>query len=220
MPDRETKHAYPEHLPRVERQQVNNISSSESSSRGRRRFVKAMSFTLPAVMTLYHGSVLALTSSATRCLQARNYGDNKSGLLAVGMKSSELSDPFEITSEETICRSVIVREYKFHEDERRKNPSLPDVIDFYQDHRAGQVWRYLDGSSTNSYTEQELDQHVQQNWGKFEAAGNTTSYDGFMGGNYCAVALVDDNGKLHRYGDPNNWVMPVSQSCWLSVQNG
>jgi hypothetical protein len=221
MPDRETKHACPEHLPRVKRQQSNDISSSESSLRGRRRFVKAMSFTLPAVMTLYHGAVLALTSTATRCLEARNFGDNKSGLELVGEdRDQSLEVPYEVTLEKTICQPVKVREYKFHEDERRKNPFLPDVIRFYQDPKAGQVWRYPDSSRTDSYTEQDLDKHVQKEWGKFEAVGNTISHEGFMGQNYCAVAQVDNFGRITRYGDPSGYVMPVSQSCWISVQNG
>jgi hypothetical protein len=215
MPDRETKHAYSEHLPGVKHQQSSNISSSDLSLRGRRRFVKAMSFTLPAVMTLYHGAVLAMSSSATRCLLARHPGDNRSGLVEMGEKNPALPGPYEATLEETVCRTVEVVEYKF--DDNHKNPFTPEILRFYQDHNFAQEWRYPDGSGTGSYTKGELDKHVREIWGKFDAKGSTNSGSELLGGRYCAVAEVNDKGRIARYGNPNAVAMPVSQSCWLSV---
>jgi hypothetical protein len=202
-------------------QKLDNISSSDLSLQRRRRFVKAVSFTLPAVMTMYHGSVLALSSAVNRCLVARQHGDKSEGLMKAGQSDSALPSPYHATTEETVCHSVTIREYKFCDDTVNNNPFIEgSTIQFYLDHKRWKGWRYPDGTSTGSVTEEELDEHVRENFGEFCDSGNTTSIGGYMGGDYCAVAQVNDEGWMRDSGQQDPNFMPVSQSCWISFQNG
>lgn len=175
---------------------------SLQAAAGRRRFLKGLGVGLPAVMTLYHGAVLANASNLT-CLANRLNNVNPLGGPLAPTPTTQSGDYV------TTQTAVTVRQYT-----HSTNPSHT----YYLDSVDG-VWRDAsDGTrpgGQNITSEALLDAYVSSTFGSGYTGNNISSPPQY------AYAWIGDDGNVYALGNDNklsgvNRELPAQFSCWAS----
>ena len=174
-------------------------SESGLTSAGRRHFVRGVSFALPAVITLYHGAVLA-NSSSLRCLDNRTLGNPP-------LPANNL-----VNHRDTLAGDYVTGPQQVEVQTFTKADS-PE-IQFYYDSIVN-VWRSATGASTEVTLPQvtALQTYVTQNYPGYSLSSpSSQAY---------AIAYIDDNGIMQALGNDGfttgpSRELPALHSCWTS----
>ncbi len=180
-----------EHSSRLQEQAASKEPESNPPSAGRRRFVTGLSYSLPAVVTLYHGAVLAGPSSMM-CLSKRPN--------TVFPGPHLVPPPTGLPGEHAAKQVNNVRTYT--------KSGGPDVVVYYDsiDH----IWRQAqDGTPTSDPPLTDPNSPPPAPPGYTLSPTISSGY---------AVAYVDNNGDIQALGyDAGSGALPAGCSCWTST---